>query len=226
MTIVERIEAIQKSIEEASAGWEHTPEIIAVTKTVSADRINEVLGSSIRRIGENRAQEILEKYGNVDSRLKFDFIGRLQINKVRNIIDKVSQIQSLDRMELAEEIDRRAKQRNLRMPVLLQINIGNEPQKGGISPDTLFPFIRQCAALTGLHVKGLMCVMPNAENKEELIPLFQQMRDLFEKARLEAVAGTDISELSMGMSEDYLYAVRAGATHVRIGSAIFGERFY
>ena len=135
-------------------------------------------------------------------------------------------IQSVDRPSLMQEIDRRAQQHGICMPILIEVNIGGEAQKGGIAPDDVFAFARQCAACPGLKVSGLMCVMPNLDDKAALIPLFRKMRTLFEQLRDLAVAGTDITELSMGMSDDYLYAARAGATHVRIGSAIFGRRHY
>ena len=196
-----------------------------MTKTVEAERINELCDAGIFHIGENHAQEILAKLPHLDARFEIDFIGRLQNNKVRHIIDKVAMIQSLDRPSLAEEIDRRAGQRGIRMPVLIEVNIGGEAQKGGVRPDEVLTFAAECARRKGLLVSGLMCVMP-VENEEVLMPLFRQMRTLFEQLREEAIPDTEITTLSMGMSGDYLLAARAGATHVRIGSAIFGERVY
>ena len=197
--------------------WGRAPEIIAVSKTVSAPRINEVKAAGIARLGENRVQETLEKLPYLDAAFQIDLIGRLQINKVKYIIDKVAMIQSLDREPLAQEIDRRAQQRGLRMPVLIQVNIGNE---------NLLSFTQYAAKLPGLDVRGLMAVMPDLRDEDALRPYFKRMRELFERLQTEAVADTRIEELSMGMSGDYEIAAQEGATHVRIGSAIFGTRTY
>ena len=212
---VREITAEMKTIAE-KRGW-CTPKIIAVTKNVEPVRIRMLEDSSIRRLGENRVQEMLRKMPEIPSDFRFDMIGRLQINKV-------SQIQSLDRMELAQEIDRRAQMAGRRMPVLIQVNIGNEPQKGGISKEMLFSFARSVATLPGMEIQGLMAVMPDLRDMEALRPYFREMRILFEHLRDEAIANTRIDELSMGMSGDYAIAAEEGATHVRIGSAIFGSR--
>ena len=204
-------------------GW-NTPKIIAVTKTVPPERILLLEGSGITRLGENRAQEILKKIPEIPSGYRFEMIGRLQTNKVKSIIDKVFQIQSLDRYELAKEIDRRAQMAGRRIPVLIQVNIGNEEQKGGIAKEALFPFVRTAAALSGLEIRGLMAIMPDLRDQEKLRPFFHEMRMLFDQLRSEAIQGTRIEELSMGMSSDYQLAAAEGATHVRIGSALFGLR--
>ena len=222
-----RVADIRRRLDAAAlARWGRAPEIIAVSKTVSAPRVNEVKAAGIARLGENRVQETLEKLPYLDADFQIDLIGRLQINKVKYIIDKVAMIQSLDRENLAQEIDRRAQQHVLRMPVLIQVNIGNEQQKGGIAVEDLMAFARYAAALPGLDVRGLMAVMPNLGNEDALRPYFKRMRELFEQLRNEAIARTKIEELSMGMSGDYELAAQEGATHVRIGSAIFGARAY
>lgn len=223
--IIERVSEIRAALDEAALErWGRAPEIIAVSKTVPAETVNTVVKAGITHLGENRVQETLEKLPHLDASFQIDLIGRLQNNKVKYIIDKVAMIQSLDRMELAQEIDRRAQQHGLRMPVLIQVNIGKEPQKGGIDEEELFSFARDAAALPGLQVKGLMAVMPNLDDQDALRPYFAHMRALFDRLRQEAISGTDIVELSMGMSGDYLLAAQEGATHVRIGSAIFGAR--
>ena len=220
-----RVDAIRRALHDAAfERWGHVPEIIAVSKTVDALRVNEVRHAGIMRLGENRVQEIMAKLPYLDASFQIDLIGRLQNNKVKYIIDKVGMIQSLDRESLAIEIDRRAQQHNLRMPVLIQVNIGNEPQKGGVAVNETLAFARKAAAYPGLEVRGLMAIMPDIEDKEELRPYFTRMRALFDMLRQEAIAHTQIEELSMGMSGDYLLAAQEGATHVRIGSAIFGTR--
>lgn len=221
----ERLSALRSRLEEAaSERWGRAPQIIAVTKTVEADRINPLRGCGIDRLGENRVQEIMAKLPYLDASFQIDLIGRLQNNKVKYIIDKVGMIQSLDRESLAIEIDRRAQQHALRMPVLIQVNIGNEPQKGGVDADDVRAFVRRVAVYPGLEIRGLMAIMPDIDDEELLRPYFRRMRSLFDALREDSIAGTRIEELSMGMSGDYLLAAQEGATHVRIGSAIFGSR--
>ena len=225
MDILSRVERIRcELLEAAQERWGRAPEIIAVSKTVEAARINAVRAAGIVRLGENRVQEIMEKMPYLDASFQIDLIGRLQNNKVKYIIDKVGMIQSLDRMSLAQEIDRRAQQHGLRMPVLVQVNIGDEPQKGGVSVEDTLSFAKQAAALPGLEIRGLMAVMPDLDDDVQLRPYFTRMRSLFDALKEENIAGTRIEMLSMGMSGDYLLAAQEGATHVRIGSAIFGSR--
>lgn len=223
--ILLRLETIRSELFEAAAErWGRAPQIIAVSKTIAPEKINLLRGTGIERLGENRVQEIMAKMPYLDASFQIDLIGRLQNNKVKYIIDKVGMIQSLDRESLAIEIDRRAQQHNLRMPVLVQVNIGNESQKGGIPGEEVRAFVRKAAACPGIEVRGLMAVMPDIDDEEELRPYFRRMRSLFDAVCEDAVAGTRIEELSMGMSGDYLLAAQEGATHVRIGSAIFGSR--
>lgn len=225
--IAMRVHEIEARLNRAALErWGRAPRIIAVSKTVPAPRVNEVKAAGLTRLGENRVQETLEKLPYLDATFQIDLIGRLQSNKVKYIIDKVCMIQSLDRDSLAQEIDRRAQQKHLRMPVLIQVNIGDEPQKGGVDVGELFSFARRCAALPGLDVRGLMAVMPDIRDQEALRPYFTRMRGLFEQLRAEAIDGTRIEELSMGMSGDYELAAQEGSTMVRIGSAIFGARHY
>ena len=223
----QRVEAIRERLHRAAfERWGRVPQIIAVSKTVPPQDVNPVHDAGIIRLGENRVQEILEKYPYLNADFQIDLIGRLQSNKVKYIIDKVSMIQSVDRMSLAQEIDRRAQQHYLKMPVLIQVNIGNEPQKGGVDTEDVMTFARSLSALPGLEVRGLMAVMPDLEDDQALRPYFVRMRTLFDQLREEAIAGTRIEELSMGMSGDYELAAQEGATVVRIGSAIFGARQY
>lgn len=222
-----RVQAIRTRLEKAALErWGRAPEIIAVSKTVAAAQVNHAKDAGITHLGENRVQEILEKLPHLDASFQIDLIGQLQNNKVKYIIDKVAMIQSLDRESLAQEIDRRAQQHGIQMPVLIQVNIGSEPQKGGIAVEELFSFARKAARLSGLDIQGLMAVMPFLQDDDALRPYFVQMRRLFEELRNEAIDRTHIQELSMGMSGDYELAAQEGATHVRIGSAIFGARNY
>ena len=225
LDLTENVNHIRRSLESAALErWGRAPEIIAVSKTVPAERVNQLKACGLYALGENRVQEILEKLPNLDAQFKVDMIGRLQNNKVKYIIDKVAMIQSLDRMSLAQEIDKRAKQHGLKMPVLIQINIGREPQKGGLPEEELLPFAKEITGLDGLELRGIMAVMPDTGDEEVLRPLFVRMRTMYEHLQAEGLSGTRIDELSMGMSGDYLLAAQEGATHVRLGSAIFGTR--
>ena len=203
---------------------ERPPALIAVTKTVPAERIARLPAAEIAGIGENRVQEICEKYQNPSEFPPIHLIGRLQTNKVKYIIDKVCMIQSLDRPALAQEIDRQAQRRGLCMPVLLQVNIGHESQKGGMPAEELLEQARAYARLDGLSIRGLMAVMPLVQDLETLRPLFARMRGLLDRLRAEAIDGVQAEQLSMGMSADAYVAAQEGATMVRIGSAIFGPR--
>lgn len=219
-----RIEGIRANLAEASEGKYPLPKLIAVTKTHPADMILPIREMGITDIGENRVQEIVEKLPALKENFSIHLIGRLQSNKVKYIIENVCLIHSLDRLSLAEEINRQAQKHALTMPVLVQVSPAGEEQKGGMPPDEVLPFLRKVASMPGLRVRGLMAVMPNTRDEAYLAGLFAGMRTLFDRLRQEAVDGVEMQELSMGMSGDYLLAARYGATMVRVGSAIFGPR--
>lgn len=161
-----------------------------------------------------------------EGRCRIHCIGRLQTNKVKYLMGHVCLIHSLDRPELAAEIDRQARKHGIVQPVLVQVSPVGEEQKGGLPPAELPAFLRHCAALPGIQVRGLMAVMPHTEDRQLLDGLFAQMRRLFEQMRDEAIDGIRMEELSMGMSGDYELAAKHGATLVRVGSAILGPRDY
>ena len=217
----DRVEKVLSVLEKESAPWGRPPRLIAVTKYSTVDQILPLYGLGVRDIGENRVQDLREKLPYLNEKFSLHLIGQLQSNKVKYIIKDVSLIHSVDRLSLAREIDRQAQKIGRRMPVLLQVNIAREPQKGGVAEEELFPLLRQCAGLPGVQVKGLMAIMPKDAERKTLEKLFRRMRKLFENCRAESVDGTDIQELSMGMSQDYDLAARAGATMVRVGSALF-----
>lgn len=221
-----RLTAVRESLASASEGRYPVPKLIAVTKTHPADMILPLKELGVTDIGENRVQEVVEKLPALEGQFNIHLIGRLQTNKVKYLIGHVGMIQSVDRLELAREIDRQAQKRGAVMPVLLQISPVGEEQKGGMPPEEALGFLREAAKMPGLQVRGLMAVMPHTGDTELLSGLFGGMRTLFEQLRSEAVAGVDMAELSMGMSGDYLLAARHGATMVRVGSAIFGPRDY
>ncbi len=221
-----RLEVIRSSLAEASEGRFAPPRIIAVTKTHPAEEILPLAGLGMREIGENRVQEIVEKWPDIGEKFQIHLIGRLQTNKVKYIIDKVCMIQSVDRLPLAQEIDRQAQKHGVTVPVLVQVSPAGEEQKGGMPPEEVRPFLETLRHMQGLSVRGLMAVMPNTPDQVYLSGLFADMRTLFERLRDEAPQGVTMEELSMGMSGDYLLAARHGATMVRIGSALMGARDY
>lgn len=198
-------------------------QLIAVTKTVAPSIINLLKPLNILNIGENRAQVALPKMTEIAPEFNLHWIGRLQTNKVKYIIDHVCMLHTLDRLSLAQEVERRAGEHGLKMPVLVQVNIAHEEQKGGMAPDEVLPFLRQMRDFKNIHVQGLMSIMPIDASGDELHALFKGMRQLFEGLREQALEGIDMRELSMGMSNDYQIAAREGATMVRIGTALYRE---
>ena len=219
-----RVEAVRANLSAASQGRYPTPKLIAVTKTHPPEMILPLREMGISDIGENRVQEIEEKLPALGENFHIHLIGRLQSNKVKYIIENVCLIQSLDRMSLAAEIDRQAQKHGRVMPVLVQLSPAGEPQKGGLPPEDVRAFLREVSRMPGLHVRGLMAMMPFSRDEAYLSGLFAGMRTLFEQLREEAMDGVDMDELSMGMSGDYMLAARHGATMVRVGSALFGPR--
>ena len=217
----ERVRQVRRTLESESAPWGRVPRLIAVTKYSTPQEILPLADLGVTDIGENRVQALREKLPFLQGKFSIHLIGRLQTNKVKYIIKDVCMIHSLDSMPLAQEIDRQAQKAGRRMPVLVQVNIAREPQKGGVGQEELLPFLRECARLPGLHLQGLMAIMPLGADREALTGYFTGMRTLLDQCRQEAVPNTDMTELSMGMSQDYDLAARCGATMVRIGSALF-----
>ena len=219
-----RVRRVRQELAEASEGRYPVPKLIAVTKMHTPEEILPLAELGITEIGENRVQELREKLPALGNTFQVHLIGRLQRNKVRQIISDVCMIQSLDSLPLAEEIHARALAAERRMPVLVEVSPAGEAQKGGVPMEETEAFLRQVAPLEGLQVKGLMAVMPLTEDQAYLASLFRRMRELFEHLRDAAVNGVEMEELSMGMSGDYRLAAAHGATMVRIGSALLGPR--
>lgn len=192
-------------------------ELVAATKTRSIDDIKIALGTGkVSSAGENRVQEMLTKY---DENLTWDFIGQLQTNKVKYIIGKVRMIHSLDRLALAETIDKESKKRNLKQDVLIEVNTGKEDNKGGIYLESIEEFIDSTAKFENIRIRGIMAVAPIYYSEDELQRAFEKVYAKYNQLRNQT-----FNYLSMGMSNDYLIAVKAGANLVRLGRAIFGER--
>ena len=221
--ILQNVQLWQSRIDEASQKWGGA-QICAVTKTRDADTINLAWDAGIRTIGENRVQELMGKIDDLNPDFQLHLIGSLQTNKVKYIIDRVDMVQSLDRDALAEELSRRAEAAGRVLPVLVQVNIAREPQKGGISEEELPAFLRRCARLPGIHVQGLMSIMPLVDDPEQVRPYFRRMRCWFDRLRDENLENISMDVLSMGMSDDCIVAAQEGSTMVRLGRALFGAR--
>ena len=199
--------------------------LLAATKTVDADVINHAIKSGIEFIGENRVQEFLSKYESLLP-VNRHFIGHLQTNKVKDIIDKVSLIHSVDSYHLAQEISRQAVKKGKTVNILLEVNIGNEQSKSGFCYDEVPAAIEKIAKLEGLKVKGLMAIPPICEKPEQNRPYFAKMKKLFIDIGNKKIDNSSMDILSMGMSNDYEVAIEEGANMVRLGTALFGRRNY
>lgn len=198
--------------------------IVCATKTVPSEVMNGIydeLGLGI--VGENRVQELLSKYEDANRCKSWHFIGQLQTNKVKYIIDKVDLIQSVDRLNLAVEIDRQAKKIAKTQDILVEVNMADEVTKGGATPDEVFAFIDEIQKLDNIRVKGLMSVLPNLEDKVLLGKYYKKLFNLYDEIKR---AKTGIEYLSAGMSGDWEIAVDNGANMIRLGSILFGKRVY
>lgn len=198
--------------------------IVCATKTVPSEIMNDIynqLGLGI--VGENRVQELLSKYDDANLCKSWHFIGQLQTNKVKYIIDKVDLIQSVDRLNLAVEIDKQAKKISKTQDILVEVNMADEVTKGGATPDEVFAFIEEIEKLDNIRVKGLMSVLPNLEDKALLGKFYKKLFSLYDQVKR---AKTGIEYLSAGMSGDWEMAVDNGANMIRLGSILFGKRVY
>ncbi len=194
--------------------------LVGATKTRDIQTIETAVKAGLTVAGENRVQEFLSKYKPIEG-LSWHFIGALQTNKVKYIVDKVDMIHSVDRLELAQEINRRCQKLNKVMPILIEVNVGGESSKSGISPDNLFEFVGQLKNFPFLKINGLMTVLPKFAEES----LYRQTRDLFDQIK-EKFPNLPIEWLSMGMSGDYEIALKNGANMIRLGTLLFGERLY
>lgn len=198
--------------------------LIAVSKVKPAADIDAAFAAGQTLFGESYVQEFRDKAPLVQSPVEWHFLGGLQSNKVKYLRGKVAMIHSVDRLSLAEEINRQWQKTDTSCDVLLQVNVGDEQQKSGCAPQQLESLVRSVAALPHLRICGLMCLPPYCDDAEEVRPYFRELRELAEQIDRMQIPGVAMRELSMGMSGDFEVAVEEGATLVRIGTAIFGER--
>ncbi len=219
MAIVENLKKIKETLPEDVT-------LITVTKTRTPFEINEAIAAGATDIGENKVQEIMDKFDLIKP-VKWHLIGHLQTNKVKYIIDKVSMIHSVDSIKLAEEIDKRAGQKGITMDVLIQVNAAEEESKFGIKTEetenVIKTILEKCY---NIRIRGLMCIAPFANDPQDVAKYFREVKGMFEEFKKINHENLNFTYLSMGMSHDYLVAVEEGSNMVRVGSAIFGERIY
>ena len=227
--VEKNISEVKKRISEAAkaAGRnENEVTLIAVSKTKPVEMIKEAYDTGIRDFGENKVQEIMEKYPLLPSDIRWHLIGHLQTNKVKYIIDKVCMIHSVDSLKLAEEISRQAVKHNVTVDILIEVNVAAEESKFGVRPEDAIDLCRDISTLPGIRIRGLMTVAPFTSDPEENRLVFCALRQLFVDIDGKNIDNVCMDCLSMGMSGDYTVAIEEGATFVRVGTSIFGQRDY
>lgn len=228
--ITENLNQVRKNIQEACEVSGRDPKevtLIAVSKTKPVPMLLEAYDAGARVFGENKVQEIVDKYPQLPEDIQWHMIGHLQRNKVKYIVDKVTLIHSVDSLRLAETISREAEKKGVTVPILIEVNIAGEETKFGLSSkEEVISLTEQIAALPNLSVKGLMTVAPPAKDPEENRPFFREIRQLSVDITNKNIDNVSMEILSMGMTNDYTVAIEEGATMVRVGTGIFGARDY
>ena len=224
----ENLEKVRKAVEasEKRSHKEGKVTLIAVSKTKPAQMIREAYDAGQRDFGENRVQEIVDKYPDLPKDIKWHLIGHLQTNKVKYIIDKVAMIHSVDSLKLAEEISRQAVKAATCMDILIEVNVAEEETKFGVSVADTTELVRKISTLPGIRIRGLMTVAPFVSDPEENRAVFSTLRQLSVDIDSKNIDNVVMDCLSMGMSGDYEVAIEEGATFVRVGTSIFGDRQY
>ena len=220
MGIKENVERIKSLLPEGVT-------LVAASKSRTPEEIIEAHRAGVDIFGENYVQELITKYDKIGKRVEWHFIGHLQRNKVKKIVGVVDMIQSLDNLKLAEELEKRFSREDRIIEVLIEVNIAREPQKAGVLPEKVIPFIKEVSErFSYIKIKGLMTMGPFVDDPEKLRPLFRETKKLFDRIRDMGIKNADMEILSMGMSDSFLIAVEEGANMVRIGTAIFGKRLF
>lgn len=227
--ITENLEQVRKNIQDACRSVGRDPEevtLIAVSKTKPVELLQEAYQAGARDFGENKVQEIMDKYPPLPSDIRWHMIGHLQRNKVKYIVDKAAMIHSVDSLRLAQTIEQEAAKHDVQVPILLEVNVAEEDSKFGLKMDEVLPLIEAIAEFPHIRVCGLMTIAPYVENAEENRMFFRQLKKLSVDIAAKNINNVSMSVLSMGMTGDYQVAVQEGATMVRVGTGIFGERNY
>lgn len=228
-SIANRIKYVENRIDSACKKAGRSREdvtLIAVSKTKPVSMLKEAYDAGCRHFGENKVQELTEKYEQLPKDIKWHMIGHLQRNKVKYIIDKAYLIHSVDSLRLAEEISREAVKKEVTAHILIEVNIAEEETKFGVAMDETIALIEAICKLPSIKVEGLMTVAPNVENSEENRQCFRSLHQLFVDIMHKNIDNVNVGVLSMGMTGDYEIAVEEGANYVRVGTGIFGERHY
>ena len=229
MSVCENYKEVEKHIEAACKRAGRKREevtLIAVSKTKPVSMIEELLSLNVIEFGENKVQELTAKAEIIPANLHWHMIGHLQRNKVKYIVDKVCLIHSVDSLRLAEEISKEAQKKQVTSKILIEVNIAEEESKFGISASEVLPLIEKISLLPNITVQGLMTIAPYVENPEENRWIFRKLRNLSIDIKGKNFDNVTMDVLSMGMTGDYEVAIEEGATHVRVGTGIFGERNY
>ncbi|MDD3839356.1 MAG: YggS family pyridoxal phosphate-dependent enzyme [Clostridia bacterium] len=227
--IKENLDKVRQKIADAAKSTGRDPDeisIIAVSKTRSIDEIRQAIDCGLNILGENRAQELCEKYKLIGQQARWHMIGHLQTNKVKYILDKVDLIHSVDSLKLIKEINKRCKRQNKTMDILIQVNISGEESKFGVDQHELMELIHSAKNYKNVRIKGLMTIAPFYEDSEKVRPIFEKAKQLFDNIRGMELDYVDMRYLSMGMTNDYDIAIQEGSNMIRVGTGIFGQREY
>ena len=227
--VAENYRMVDKKVQEACAraGRDRNEvTLIAVSKTKPIAMIQEAMAAGANVFGENKVQELCDKYELLPKDLHWHLIGHLQRNKVKYIVDKVALIHSVDSLRLAETIENEAAKHNVTVPILIEVNVAQEESKFGLKTEEVLSLVESVAALPHINIKGLMTIAPYVEDPEENRGIFRQLKKLSVDIAAKNINNVNMSVLSMGMTGDYQVAVQEGATMVRVGTGIFGERDY
>lgn len=227
--LAENLQEVEKKIQEACKKANRSREevtLIAVSKTKPVSMLQEVYNLGVRDFGENKVQELSEKYPQMPSDMTWHLIGHLQRNKVKQVIDKASLIHSVDSIRLAETIENEAAKKDIVVDILLEVNVAEEESKFGLKVEEVLPVVEQIATFPHVRIKGLMTIAPFVENPEENRTVFARLQKLSVDIAKKNIDNVSVDILSMGMTNDYQVAIEEGATMIRVGTGIFGARDY
>lgn len=227
--VVDNYNKIKEEVIQTAVKAGRNPEdvtLIAVSKTKPLADIEELIRIGVLDFGENKVQELCDKYENVSKPVRFHQIGHLQTNKVKYVVDKAYMIHSLDSLKLAKEIEKEAAKKNLIAQVLIEVNVAEEDSKFGLKLQEVIPFLKEIKDFSHIHVNGLMTIAPFVDDPEDNRKYFRALKQLSLDIICENIDNIDMNVLSMGMTNDFKVAIEEGATMVRVGTAIFGQRNY
>ncbi len=227
--LVKNLQKVEQNIQEACKKANRMRDevtLIAVSKTKPVEMLKEVYDLGIRHFGENKVQELVEKYPQIPSDMNWHMIGHLQRNKVKQVIDKSILIHSVDSIRLAEAIELEASKKNMVVNILLEVNVAEEKSKFGMKIEEVLPAVQLISTFSHVKIKGLMTIAPFVENAEDNRPVFARLKKLSVDIASKNIDNVNVDILSMGMTNDYQVAIEEGATMIRVGTGIFGEREY